>query len=240
MLKELSDSILSVIYPQECRLCGDEVDSSSDGVACSTCWAATKIFSTGETLCDKCGAFLFAGRSSSPARCGKCEDHVYDHAFSVGLYEKGLAATVLDLKKVPHLPGGIKRLLEDVLDRSHLRNTDVVIPVPLSSRRLRERGFNQAAVIGREIAAHLGVAMDESTLIRTVHTPMHRAGMDKKARAITVKNAFEVARPNLVADKIVLLVDDIFTSGETASNCAKVLKKSGAATVNILTIARAA
>ena len=240
MLRALSDSILSVIYPQECCLCGDEVEASSDGVACSSCWAATKIFSANETLCDKCGAFLFAGRSSSPARCGKCEDHVYDQALSVGLYEKGLAATVLDLKKVPHLSGGIKQLLEGLLDRSHLGNSDVVIPVPLSSRRLRERGFNQAAVIGREIANHLGVAMDESTLVRTVHTPMHRAGMDKKARAMTVKNAFEVARPNLVADKIVLLVDDIFTSGETASNCAKVLKKSGAAMVNILTVARAA
>ena len=240
MLRILSDSILSVIYPQECRICGEEVETSSDGVACSTCWTETKLFSTDETLCDKCGAFLFVGRSSSPALCGKCEDHVYDHAVSVGPYEKGLAATVLDLKKVPHLSGGIKRLLGDILDRSQLGNTDVVIPVPLSSRRLRERGFNQAAIIGREVANHLGVGMDEQTLIRTIHTPMHRAGMDKKARAMTVKNAFEVARPNLVAGRIVLLVDDIFTSGETASNCAKVLKKSGAATVNVLTIARAA
>jgi ComF family protein len=240
MLRALSDSLLSVIYPQECRVCGDEVESSDNGVTCSKCWAETKIFSTGETLCDKCGAFLFAGHSSSPARCGKCEDHLYDHAVSAGRYEKGLAAAVLDLKKVPHLSGVVARLLAEVLDRSYLGNTDVVIPVPLSSRRLRERGFNQAAVIGRAIANHLGIGMDESTLIRTVHTPMHRAGMDKKARAMTVKNAFEVARPNLIAGKIVLLVDDIFTSGETASNCADVLKKSGAATVNILTIARAA
>jgi predicted amidophosphoribosyltransferase len=69
---------------------------------------------------------------------------------------------------------------------------------------------------------------------------MHRAGMDRKARAMTVKNAFEVVRPKLIEAKDVILVDDIFTSGETASNCARILKKSGAATVNVLTIARAA
>ena len=240
MLRTLSDSLLSVIYPQECRVCGDEVEFWEDGVACSSCWTATKIFSVDETLCDKCGAFLFATRSPKPTRCGNCEEHSYDHALSVGLYEKGLAATVLGLKKAPHLSGTAKRLLLEVLDRSSLGNTDVVIPVPLSSRRLGERGFNQAAIIGREVAKHLGVVMDELTMIRSVHTPMHRAGMDKKARAKTVKNAFEVARPNLIQNRIVLLVDDIFTSGETASNCAKVLKKSGASTVNVLTIARAA
>ncbi|HUR96922.1 MAG TPA: double zinc ribbon domain-containing protein [Pyrinomonadaceae bacterium] len=240
MLRILSDSILSVLYPQECRVCGDEVGSSDDGVACTTCWNETRIFSDNETLCDKCGAFLFAGRSSKPAVCRKCEDHSYDHAFSIGLYEKGLAASVLELKKVPHFPATGKRLLVDLLDRSVPGNTDVVIPVPLSARRLRERGFNQAAIIGKDVAKHLGVELDESTLIRKVHTPMHRAGMDKKARAITVRNAFEVARPNLIEGKTVLLVDDIFTSGETASSCAKVLKKSGAATVNVLTIARAA
>ena len=240
MLRTLSDSLLSVIYPQECRLCGDEVEFSENGVSCSTCWAATKIFSGDETLCDKCGAFLFGGARSEALLCRKCGDHSYDRARSVGLYEKGLAATVLELKRIPHLSGTGRRLLTEVLDRSMLGNTDVVIPVPLSSRRLRERGFNQAAIIGREIALHLGVVMDQSTLIRSVHTPMHRAGMDKKARAMTVKNAFEVVRPNLIENKTVLLVDDIFTSGETASNCAKVLKKSGASIVNVLTIARAA
>jgi predicted amidophosphoribosyltransferase len=64
--------------------------------------------------------------------------------------------------------------------------------------------------------------------------------MDKKARALTVRNAFEVVRPMLIDGKTILLVDDIFTSGETASNCARVLKKSGAAIVNVLTIARTA
>ncbi len=69
---------------------------------------------------------------------------------------------------------------------------------------------------------------------------MHRAAMDKKAREMTVRNAFQITRPKLIADQNILLVDDILTSGSTASHCAKALKKSGASKVNVLTLARAA
>ncbi|MEO8042484.1 MAG: ComF family protein [Acidobacteriota bacterium] len=236
----LPDSILSLIYPQECRGCGGEVEFSEDGVACSDCWNETKLFSGNETLCMKCGAFLFAGESSRTASCRKCEEHFYDRAFAVGLYEKALAVSILELKKTPHLARRVKRLIVDTIDRLPDATADVVIPIPLSARRLHERGFNQAAIIGKIVAKHSGLEIDEASLIRKVHTPMHRAGMDKKARAMTVKKAFEVVRPKIIANKSVLLVDDVLTSGATASGCADILKKSGAATVNVLTIARTA
>ena len=240
MLRRLPDSILSVIYPQECCVCGGEVEYSEDGVACSGCWNETNVFDGSETLCTKCGAFLFGTMSSGGASCRKCDEHSYDRAFAAGLYEKALAAAILELKKTPHLSGRVKRLIIESVYRVHDRTSDLVIPIPLSSRRLRERGFNQAALIGRLVAKHTGLEFDESTLIRKVHTPMHRAGMDRKARALTVANAFDVVRPKLIDNKSILLVDDILTSGETASNCAKILKRNGAATVNVLTIARTA
>ena len=68
---------------------------------------------------------------------------------------------------------------------------------------------------------------------------MHRAAMDKKAREATVKNAFEVVRPNMIRGRDILLVDDLMTSGSTASQCAKALKKSGACKVTVMTLARA-
>ena len=241
MLKTFSDSILSIVFPQECRICGREVEFSEDGVACSGCWEATRIFTGDETLCNKCGAFLFGVPSGSAASCGKCDEHSYDRAFSVGLYEKALSASVLELKTTPRLGGRIKRLLVEAFDRVSIQGSPLMIPVPLSSRRLAERGFNQAAVIGNAVSQCVSfAAIDESSLVRKQHTPMHRAGMDKKARALTVKNAFEVLRPRLIEGRDILLIDDIFTSGETASNCAKILKKNGAATVSVLTIARTA
>ncbi|MEP7148330.1 MAG: double zinc ribbon domain-containing protein [Acidobacteriota bacterium] len=240
MLRSLSDSILDVIFPQECGVCGGEVESSDDGIACGGCWNATRVFTDGDTLCIKCGAFLFASNSSTTASCSKCTAHSYDRAFSTGLYEKALSASVLELKTTPNICRRIKRLVAATLDRYAVDGSSIVIPVPLSPRRLRERGFNQAAIIGTVVSKHLGSSFDSFTLIRKVHTPMHRAGMDQKARAMTVKNAFEVVRPKLVENKNILLVDDILTSGETASTCARLLKKSGASTVNLLTIARAA
>lgn len=240
MLKFLPDSILSLVYPQECYVCHGEVGSSEDGVACSRCWNATKVFTGSEMLCNKCGAFLFGTGPSDSSFCRKCDDHAYDRAFAIGLYEKALSVSILQLKKTPQLSRRLKCLLAGTLERIAVERSILVVPVPLSSRRLQERGFNQAAIIGKTISKRSGLAFDESSLIRKVHTPMHRAGMDRKARGLTVKSAFEVARPRLVEDRNILLVDDIFTSGETASTCASTLKKSGAANVTVLTIARTA
>jgi len=239
MIRTLSDSFLSILYPEECRVCGGEVESLSDGVACSNCWNATKIFTGDETLCGKCGAFSFDGPSQSATFCRKCDDQDFDLGIAVGLYEKALAASVLSLKKTPSVSGRTKNLLKEAANRLADGTPDLVIPIPLSPRRLHERGFNQAALIGKVLSQHVGVALDEVTLVRRVDTPMHRAGMDRKARGMTVKNAFAVSRPKLVEGKNILLADDVLTSGETVSSCARVLKKFGASRVDVITLARA-
>jgi len=102
-----------------------------------------------------------------------------------------------------------------------------------------ERGFNQAAVLARVLANQTQIMLDEQTLVRKIHTPMHRATMDSKAREAIVKDAFEVKRQNFVKGENILLVDDVFTSGATVSNCAKILKDKGAEQVYVLTVARA-
>lgn len=241
MLRILPASILSLVYPQECRVCHDEVESPDDGIACSGCWAKTRIFDGSETLCNKCGAFLFgSGAARRDLQCRRCGGHHYERAFAVGIYEHALSTSVLYLKRNPHISGRLRTLLVNTFDRIPATRDLTIVPVPLSSRRKRERGFNQAGVIAKIIAKHAGVVPDEISLARKLHTPMHRAGMDRKARAMTVKDAFEVMRPKLIENRNVLLIDDVLTSGETASICANVLKKSGAATINVLTIARAA
>ncbi len=241
MLKALSHSILSVIYPQECLCCHGEVESPDDGIACSGCWANTRIFDGSETLCTKCGAFLFeGGPSRNEVQCRRCDEHSYDRVFSVGIYEHALSASIVHLKRNPSISSRISGLLARSLDRISISGRPVVIPVPLSARRQRERGFNQAAVIATVIGRIGDLLIDEHSLVRKIHTPMHRAGMDRKARAMTVKKAFDVVRPKLIEGRDILLVDDVLTSGETASICASVLKENGAPTVTVLTIARAA
>jgi competence protein ComFC len=113
-----------------------------------------------------------------------------------------------------------------------------MIPVPLHPERERERGFNQAAVLGRRLSRLNRLPMDEHSVIRTAHTERHRAGMDARARRESVANAFTVIRPRLIEGERVLLIDDVFTTGATVSACAEALKAAGARQVSVLTVAR--
>ena len=188
--------------------------------------------------CEKCGIPSVDSKFVS-SECPECRDHQYDLARSVAVYEKAMTASVLHLKRVPLMPQILIDKLPDLLTAKDFAGVDVIVPVPLSKKRRFERGFNQAETIAAEISNLLDVPADSASLIRKKHTPMHRVAMDKKAREMTVTNAFDVVRPKLIEGRTILLVDDIFTSGATASYCAKALKKKGAAKVKIFTLARA-
>lgn len=239
MFKELQNALLSLISPQECRVCSCIVDKLDDGVACCACWTRTRIFDQRHALCSKCGAYFDDKSASIDIRCHKCDEHHYDRAIAVGVYEKALAATVINLKTTPYIPRTALEALKAALDRLQLAEIDFLIPVPLSRLRIIERGYNQAEVIGDAIAKLTGIEHDKFTLVRKAHSASHRVAMDMKARELTVRNAFDVLRPKFVAGRNILLVDDVFTSGSTSSHCAKTLKKNGAAKVNVLTLARA-
>jgi len=239
MLKALQNSFLSLVYPQECRVCSSQVENLTDGVACHKCWAATHMFNSAEMLCEKCGAVLGDEAAPVPVFCHKCDDHNYDKAVAIGVYEKALAASIINLKTTPILCGRIKVAISQGLLRADLTTVNLIVPIPLAKQRMQERGFNQAEIIAAEIGRCSGISVDSGSLARKLHTPIHRMGMDQKARELTVKNAFEVMRPKLIRGKNILLVDDVFTSGATASFCSKVLKKNGAGRVTVFTLARA-
>ena len=121
-----------------------------------------------------------------------------------------------------------------------MEGATLIVPVPLSRQRQRERGFNQAADHRKITRVKSFVSRwMPSALSRTSHSPIHRVGMDRKARDLSVKNAFTVARPKLIAGQTILLIDDVYTTGATLSYCAKALKKSDAVRVDVLTLARA-
>ena len=239
MLKAVQNSLLSLIYPHECRVCGCEVNSLDTGSVCKTCWASTRIFEGTEMLCNKCGAFFGEEAAPVPVFCHKCDEHFYDKAVAVGIYEAALASSIIDLKASPALSKWLRTAINDTLLRIDVTNTDLIIPIPLSKLRSAERGFNQAEVIASVVGRATGIPIDPLSLTRTIHTPIHRAGMDQKARELSVRNVFNVRRPKLIAGKNILLVDDVFTSGATSSNCAKVLKMNGSGRVNVFTLARA-
>ncbi|MDQ3322778.1 MAG: ComF family protein [Acidobacteriota bacterium] len=240
MFSKIYDSLLTVAYPQACQICENSVESLSEGVACNTCWEKTRIFSGAETLCGKCGRFLRAESADFQTFCHRCDEHFYDEARAVGFYEQALAASILNLKREPFAAVKLQELFFLRFQTSDFHDSTRIIPVPLSNKRRLERGFNQAAVLAEILSRKTNLPLDGQSLARVVHTPMHRAAMDNKARETSVKNAFEVKRPNFIKGENILLIDDIFTSGATVSNCAKALKEKGAGKVYVLTVARAA
>lgn len=239
MFDPLYNSLLSLIYPEACRNCARQVEDHGDGAACADCWTKTRIFTGDEMLCGKCGAYFGQKAAPIPVFCHKCDGHFYDKAVAAGVYENALAATVLRLKTSPVLHKRISRILHSSFENAGLFSADVLIPVPLSKPRLLERGFNQAEVIADLLARNFGIEVDRFSLIRKTHTPIHRVGMDDRARELSVMNAFELRRPKLIAGRSIVLIDDVLTSGSTASICAKSLKKNGAAKVDVFTLARA-
>ncbi|MFN0139569.1 MAG: ComF family protein [Pyrinomonadaceae bacterium] len=237
MLSHVIDPLLSLVYPQECSVCHRSVDERKYGSACALCWNATRIFQGTELTCGKCGAYFDEKAAPVQTFCRKCDDYFFDKAIALGVYEKALAAAVIALKNSPHLPTRVTKLIQD---RSfEFDGIDLIIPIPLSKARRIERGYNQAEVVAREIGAITGKPVDPHSLVRHLQTPIHRMGMDQRARELSVRNAFTVKRPRLIEDKSVLLVDDVLTSGATASFCAKTLKKNGARQVVAFTLARA-
>jgi ComF family protein len=237
----LYDAALALVYPQACAVCAGSVESRADGVVCAECWNGTAVFSGAETVCWKCGLVSLgkiADDQREQVRCGHCDEDFFTAARACGFYEGALRAAILELKRRPQVPARLAHLLVEASRRRPLNEATLIVPVPLHPERERERGFNQAVLLGRSLAQSTGLRCDEHSLVRDIHTERHRTGMDARARRESVAGAFTVARPRLIAGESVLLVDDVFTTGATVSACAAELKAAGATDVFVLTLAR--
>jgi ComF family protein len=239
----LYDATLALLYPQACAVCGSSVETRASGVACAACWQGTRIFNGDETVCWKCGAEaagVVAEEKRMDVRCRRCDGEAFTAARACGVYEKALRASILSLKREPHVASHLASLLFEAQQRSPLNMATLIMPVPLHPARMRERGFNQAAELARALARMVRLPLDEQSLVRVAATERHRAGMDARARRESVLDAFEVTRTRLIEGERILLIDDVYTTGATVSACASALKRAGAQDVFVLTVARPA
>lgn len=189
---------------------------------------------------DRCCARCAVPLAAPAAQCGHCQRRPppFDAAFAPFRYDYPLDRLVQRLKFSADLAAGqvLGRLLARHLEAAAL-DCEALVPVPLHRARLRARGFNQAMELARPLARELGIACEPTWLVRSRET-VAQTGLDARARRRNVRAAF-AAHADVDGRRIALL-DDVATTGATARECARVLKRAGAARVVLLSVARAA
>jgi ComF family protein len=181
---------------------------------------------------------------NSPAPlCRICRRGLYDFdcARSYGVYTPAMARSIILLKYHAVFPLGgwfASHLAEVARVHSQTCVADVVIPVPVHSARLRERGYNQAELIARPLARRLNIPLQTGLLMRTRPRPL-KLKLTMGERWRTVRGAYAVRDGARVDNLRVLLVDDVMTTGATLDACSRALRRAGAAQVVALTVARA-
>ncbi len=247
--------LFATLFPSDCRLCGAPLINISRLPVCEECLDALRPIS-GE-LCSICGerllspfAFSVQGHSSESGDtlCGLCRrlEPPYVKATAYGSYESGLRELIHLLKYNQLRPAANvlgRMLAEAIEDLQPLFNNSgvLVAPVPLHSGKLAQRGFNQSELIARA-ALRLKPAGDRLQLsVGLLERPREtksQIGLSRHQRRENIRGAFVIAQPSEVQGREVLVVDDVFTTGTTVSECARILRRAGAAKVYVATVAR--
>jgi ComF family protein len=234
-LRRLTTALLDLVLPPRCLACGATVTET--GTLCAQCWRGITFL--GAPCCVCCGMpFDFA--IDTPAQCGACarSQPPFSRARAAMRYDEASRRLVLAFKHGDrlHLAPAFGRWMRRARAEL-LAEADVLVPVPLHWTRLLARRYNQAAVLAHAIHAANGPPVGADWLLRRRRTPS-QGKRGAQARERNVKGAFAVKPGRAVEGRRILLIDDVFTTGATVGECARVLRRAGARHVDVLTLAR--
>ena len=241
-VSRLLGRLADVVWPRTCAVeaCGRPVDRPR-GHICSACFAALPFHEPGGA-CRICGMPVPA-KTPHAFVCEACATNPppYERTCSAVDYAAPLDMLVQAFKynHASWLAEDFAELLDGAV-RAHLDRAavDAVFPVPLHPNRLRKRGYNQAALLARALARRLNRRCDERSLVRIRDTPKQSLlGADERRQ--NLKGAFVAVRPQFVRGRVILLVDDVTTTGSTLAAAAEPLRAAGAAHIWCATLARA-
>lgn len=231
--------ILDLVFPRNCLLCGRDLTLGEGLYICPECHGSI-VLEFGER-CPRCGAFLgpyaYAVRDCSICRGKRL---AFRRAAAVGLYSGPLREIILRLKyrRLEYLAEPLASMLYGVARKAGLAEQDLLTSVPLHWGRRLRRGFDQADLLSQRLNRFLQIPLSERNL-RRIRATASQTGLSESKRRENVRGAFKVRRPDEVKGKRVLLVDDVMTTGATASECARTLLSAGAKEVSVLVVARA-
>ncbi len=240
----LWNDLLNLIFPlrDACPFCGG---ASPAGAVCRRCREVVAGYSR-EFFCSRCGRFPGKGardvfRTGTDAGlCVECRmrDWPFVLARAAGPYEGILKDAVHRLKYAGkrNLAGPLVEIMEPVLRAEpQFTAVDLLVPVPLSRKKLLRRGFNQAALLAKKLGDRQQIEVEEKLLVKDFETSS-QAGLSRSAREQNLKGAFKVKPGKIISGRSVLLIDDVFTTGSTMSAASAALMAAGAIRVFGLTV----
>jgi ComF family protein len=243
-----AESVFAVLFPSDCRICATPLFKISRLPVCEEC--LTQIRPMGGLLCGVCGERVQAAYALPAVdggfRCPECSrtSPPFTRAIAYGSYEGGLRELIHLLKYGGMRPAAnvLGRMLAEAIAALELENRNLaVIPVPLHKTKRRQRGFNQADLIARsalKLQAAPGCLLLAPDVLERKRETSSQIGLTAHQRRENLRGAFTVNGAEQIKDREVLLVDDVLTTGTTASECARVLLRAGARRVWVATVAR--
>jgi ComF family protein len=246
----VAESLFATLFPSDCRLCGIPLINISRLPVCPACLSDMRPIAGG--ICSVCGERLlsphaFVAEQDEP-RCGLCRrlEPPFSRAVAYGSYDGGLRELIhlLKYEQVRPAAGALGRMLAEAiggLESCWGQSPVAVVPVPLHARKLRQRGFNQSELIVREalkFAGANGQMASQSGVLERRRETQSQTGLTRHQRRENIRGAFVVTRPDQISGREILLVDDVFTTGTTVSECARVLLRAGASKIYVATVAR--
>ena len=233
--RRIVDPILAVVFPSRCPGCQTSLAAPTSGPLCQVCWEGVPRHR--QPMC-ACGVPLAVAST-----CGRCRRGLTPITLgaSLGPYEGTLRLLLHELKYrgrrrvAPRLAEALLQTPEvgRVLGGGH-----VLLPVPLHPKKRRARGFNQSELLAREIGSRAGLPVAASALKRLKNT-RPQTGLSAAARRVNMRGAFAIRKRAAVEGRVVVLVDDVVTTGATSLACARALRAAGAPEVRLLSAARA-
>ena len=238
--------VMDTVFLRRCKICNSIIVEEGKRHICMGCWRNITLI--GKHLCSCCGKPLQISYDLSEELngyiCGRCREKppVFDSVCSICRYD-GVLKELIHIYKynmIKSLGCDLVSLMIDYIKSGNgiHPHPNSIMYVPLHRRKLKERGFDQSYILAREIGDYLNIPLITDNLSKSRYTgPQVKLSGNERLR--NVKGAFIVQKPDEIRKMNILLIDDVFTTGTTVNECARVLKRAGTDRVDVLTLARA-
>jgi len=237
-LKEIYTGIIELIYPAHCLICSQRIINNKDWEP--LCWECfNKIKWNLPPFCNICGRNIPV--ELVPANiCVDCkkQKHFFDRAWSIFLYE-GIIRECIHKFKYENKIGLISFFEKVLIDFTKkfipIEDFDFILPIPLHPTREREREFNQAFLLAKPIAKKFNKIIIRNIYRKKFTLPQSSLSIEERFK--NIKGAFGIRNKKEILGKNILIIDDVFTTGSTVDECARLLKENGAKRIEVLTLA---